>query len=71
MFDALAQQYKQNPPQPLQQIDNNVQNQDPLPTLNDNMQLVDMFPDMAEDPLSDDHFLEAIKKIENENKMLK
>ena len=55
MFDTLAQPFKQDPPQPLHQIDNNIQNPPPL-------QLVDMFPDMADDPLNDDHFLEAIKK---------
>ena len=34
------------------------------------MQLVNMFPDMDKDPLNDDHFLEAIQKIERENKLI-
>ena len=79
MFEALNQPFS-NPPQPAYpQIDNNqieIRQNYPPPQSNNalknqNLQLVDMFPDMANDPLNDDHFLEAIQKIERENNVLK
>lgn len=72
MFDALNQPFT-NPPQPLHPIVNQNTNQIEIPqnyppqnTNNNslqeqNFQLVDMFPDMADDPLNEDHFLEAIQ----------
>ena len=68
MFDALAQPFTEHPPQN-QNNNNNVGPYSPVQN-RPNFQLVDMFPDMAEDPLSDDCFLDAINKIERENAQL-
>ena len=79
MFAALAQPFQENPPNPqaLKPFENQnfpqITQNAPAPKQNfnafeqPNFQLADIFPDMSEDPLSDDHFLEAINKIEREN----
>ena len=82
MFEALAQPFAE-PPQALHpvtinnQIEIPKQNPPQMPQVNnyealekENLQLVDLFPDMADSPLNQDHFLEAINKIEQENKQL-
>ena len=71
MFEALAQPFV-NPSIPFKEQNQNVQKSVvPQQSINTpdqaNFQLVDMFPDMEEDPLSNDQFLEAINKIEREN----
>ena len=70
MFDALARPFVQNPaPQPMHSIENvmppqpSISNQNQQP----NFKLVDLFPDMEDDPLNDDNFLAAIQNIEYEN----
>ena len=81
MFDALAQPFVDPPQAAHPQVNNNqIEIEKPYPPatpqipqqINNNQEplLVDLFPDMTDDPLNDNHFLEAIQKIERENKQL-
>ena len=81
MFEALAQPFSNPPPQPMQNIGNihpgpqvtaqpkKIAETNPVHD-EQNFQLVDLFPDMENDPLNDDNFLAAINKIEQENSQL-
>ena len=81
-FDALAKPFADPPKVPRQEIQNRIPNlikntskntpqtNQNLPTNEPNFQLVDLFPNMDEDPLNDDNFLAAIERIENENSQL-
>ena len=73
MFDALAKPFApsnaknpqkvQNSPAKPEQFGPKVSTPAPDP----NFQIVDLFPNMDEDPLSDEHFLATIESIEKEN----
>ena len=85
MFDALAKPFapttnQQNncnvPKTPQIGDESNTKNQVPTetatipPPLDRKFELVDLFPNMDDDPLTDDNFLEAIEKIEKQNQKL-
>ena len=82
MFDALAKPFANPPHVPMKNIQNQIQQpakvayseRTQTPTLQENMpiqepnfNLVDLFPNMDDEPLNDDNLLAAIEKIEQEN----